>query len=100
MFGRARNVGGRLTSLSRKTLTVDPQGSLIFDDADLVIQAAIKGIVVGMALEASLAPFFENMQLVKVLEDWYPEFPGFFLYYPSGPNQPAALTALIQTSRP
>ena len=37
--------------------------------------------------------------LVRVLEDWCPPFPGFFLYYPSRRQQPAALTVLIDTLR-
>jgi len=37
--------------------------------------------------------------LVRVLEDWCPPFPGFFLYYPSRRQHPAALTALIETLR-
>jgi DNA-binding transcriptional LysR family regulator len=36
--------------------------------------------------------------LVRVLEDWCP-FPGFFLYYPSRKQQPAALAALIAAFR-
>jgi DNA-binding transcriptional LysR family regulator len=37
--------------------------------------------------------------LIRVLEDWCPPFPGFFLYYPSRKQQPAALAALIETFR-
>ena len=83
----------------RKKLTVNPKGPLIFDDPELVIQAAILGIGIGMAMEASLVPFIEKNQLVEVLNDWSPKFPGFFLYYPSRRNQPVALAALIQTLR-
>jgi DNA-binding transcriptional LysR family regulator len=36
---------------------------------------------------------------VRVLEDWCPPFPGFFLYYPTRKQQPAALTVLIKTLR-
>ena len=38
-------------------------------------------------------------QLVRVLEDWCEPFAGYFLYYPSRRQQPAALTALIETLR-
>jgi DNA-binding transcriptional LysR family regulator len=37
--------------------------------------------------------------LVRVLEDWCPPFPGFFLYYPSRKQQPAALAAVIEAFR-
>ena len=42
---------------------------------------------------------FARGVLVRVLEDWCPPFPGYFLYYPSRRQQPAALAALIETLR-
>ena len=38
-------------------------------------------------------------KLIQVLRDWCPVFPGYFLYYPSRRNQPAALAALIEALR-
>ena len=49
--------------------------------------------------EEQAAPHLVNGALVRVLEDWCPPFPGFFLYYPSRRQHPAALTALIETLR-
>lgn len=80
----------------RKALTVYPHGPAIFDAPDLVIQAVLKGIGIGMAMEASVQPLIEQGKLVQILRDWSPKFPGYFLYYPSRRNQPAALVALIQ----
>jgi DNA-binding transcriptional LysR family regulator len=37
--------------------------------------------------------------LVRVLEDWCPPFPGFFLYHPSRRQLAPALSALIETLR-
>ena len=53
----------------------------------------------GTAMEDSLRDFLANGRLVQVLRDWCPTFPGYFLYYPSRRNQPAALAALIETLR-
>jgi DNA-binding transcriptional LysR family regulator len=50
-------------------------------------------------LEDSIAELIAKRRLIQVLEDWCPRFPGFFLYYPSRRNQPAALAALIKTLR-
>jgi DNA-binding transcriptional LysR family regulator len=66
---------------------------------DAVIQAVLRGMGIGTAMEATLAPLIAKGRLTQVLEDWCPTFPGFFLYYPSRRNQPAALTALIQALR-
>ena len=81
----------------RKTLTVNPQGPATFDDPDLVIQAVLNGVGIGTAMEESLAKMIADGRLIQVLKDWCPTFPGYFLYYPSRRNQPAALAALINT---
>jgi DNA-binding transcriptional LysR family regulator len=83
----------------RKALTVNPQGPVSFDDPDLVIQAVLDGVGIGTAMEVTLKGFIADGRLVQVLRDWCPTFPGYFLYYPSRRNQPAALAALIDTLR-
>ena len=83
----------------RKTVTVNPQGPVTFDDSDLVVRAVLNGVGIGTAVEESLAEMIAKGRLVQVLRDWCPTFPGYFLYYPSRRNQPAALTALINTLR-
>ena len=83
----------------RKALTVNPRGPATFDDPDLVIRAALNGVGIGMAMDETLAEMIANGRLVQVLSDWCPTFPGYFLYYPSRRNQPAALAALINTLR-
>jgi DNA-binding transcriptional LysR family regulator len=83
----------------RKALTVSPQGPASFDDPDLVIRAVLVGIGIGTAMEDTLTDLIAQGRLVQVLRDWCPSFPGYFLYYPSRRNQPAALSALIETLR-
>jgi len=83
----------------RKALTVSPQGPASFDDPDLVIQAVLNGVGIGTAMEETLTDMIAKRRLVQVLRDWCPSFPGYFLYYPSRRNQPAALAALIETLR-
>jgi DNA-binding transcriptional LysR family regulator len=83
----------------RKALSLSPQGPASFDDPDLVIQAVLDGVGIGTAMEATLAEMIANGRLVQVLRDWCPTFPGYFLYYPSRRNQPAALAALIAALR-
>jgi len=83
----------------RKALTVSPQGPASFDDPELVIQAALSGVGIGTAMEDSLLDLIAEGRLVQILKDWCPSFPGYFLYYPSRRNQPAALAALIDSLR-
>ena len=83
----------------RKSLSVGVNGPLIVDDLELVIHAALDGAGLAYLSEEHGAKHFGSGALVKVLEDWCQPYPGFFLYYPSRRNQPAALAALIQTLR-
>ena len=83
----------------RKALTVSPQGPASFDDSDLVIQAVLNGVGIGTAMEETLRSRILEGRLIQVLRDWCPTFQGYFLYYPSRRNQPAALAALIDTLR-
>jgi DNA-binding transcriptional LysR family regulator len=62
-------------------------------------RAAIDGVGLAFMSEEQATPHLANGTLVRVLEDWCPPFPGFFLYYPSRRQHPAALSALIDTLR-
>jgi DNA-binding transcriptional LysR family regulator len=38
-------------------------------------------------------------KLVRVLADWCPAYPGFFLYYPGRRQLPAALRAFVDFTK-
>jgi NAD(P)-dependent dehydrogenase (short-subunit alcohol dehydrogenase family) len=63
----------------------------------LVTMAAGIGDITGLVHAAGVSP--SQAAPDTVLEDWCPPFPGFFLYYPSRRQQPAGLTAPIDTLR-
>jgi DNA-binding transcriptional LysR family regulator len=83
----------------KQSLAVAVNGPLIVDDVELMIRAAMDGVGLAFMSEEQAAPHFANGMLVRFLEDWCPPFPGFLLYYPSRRQQPAALSALIDTLR-
>lgn len=83
----------------RQSLAVAVDGPLVVDDAEVHVRAAVDGVGVVWTLEHYAAPFLAAGKLARVLEDWCQPFPGYFLYYPSRRQQPAALSALIETLR-
>lgn len=64
-----------------------------------MIRAAVDGVGLAFVSEERVATHLASEALVRVLEDWCLPFPGFFLYYPSRRQLPAALSALIDTLR-
>src|SRR5437870_3733943 len=83
----------------KKSLSVSVNGPLIVDDVETLIRAAIDGVGLAFVSDDRVISQLESGDLVSVLDDWCQPFPGFFLYYPSRRQQPAALSALIATLR-
>ena len=86
-------------SKGSQSIVVNPQGRLTCSDPDLAVEAAAQGLGLVMTLEPVVSPLIAKGSLVRVLSDWCPGFPGYFLYYPSRRNQPSALKALIEALR-
>ena len=82
-----------------KPVTVSVSGPLIVDDVELVVRAALDGLGLAFLFEEPAGQHIARGKLVRVLEDWCPPFAGFFLYYPSRRQQPAALQALVDALR-
>ena len=82
-----------------ESLAIAVNGALLLDELDLVIRAALDGAGLAWVAEDQITEHLASGALVRVLEGWCPPFPGFFLYYPSRRQQPAALSALIDTLR-
>jgi DNA-binding transcriptional LysR family regulator len=83
----------------KQSLVIAVTGPLIIDDTEIAVGAAIDGVGLAFSAEKHVAARLASGALVRVLEDWCPPFSGYFLYYPSRRQQPAALSALIETLR-
>jgi DNA-binding transcriptional LysR family regulator len=78
---------------------VNPGGPLIASNIELQLATAIAGLGIVSSFEWLLAPPFASGALVPVLPDWWQEFEGPFLYYPSRRLLPAPLRAFIDYVR-
>jgi DNA-binding transcriptional LysR family regulator len=83
----------------KKSLSVAVHGPLVVDDVETLVRAAIDGVGLAFVSDERVAAQLESGELIRVLDDWCQPFPGFFLYYPSRRQQPAALSALINALR-
>jgi DNA-binding transcriptional LysR family regulator len=78
-----------------KSLEVAVTGSLITSHSDLAIRAALDSMAIARVPATFVEDYMAAKRLVPLLEDWRPRSVGFFLYYPSRRQMPAALKAFI-----
>jgi len=75
-------------------------GSLIVNEAEISVRAALDGVGVLFGWEGYIRPMISTGRLVPVLEKWMPPpSDPLFLYYPSRRQNPASLQALIDFLR-
>jgi DNA-binding transcriptional LysR family regulator len=73
-------------------------GPLVLNDGDLILAAALAGQGIANLYEDLVAEHVAAGRLVRVLAEWCPPRPGFYLYYPSRRRTPA-LAALVAALR-
>src|SRR6201991_4842135 len=78
---------------------IEVEGPLTLNDQDLMVDAALDGTGLAFVFEAQVEELIAKRKLVRVLADWCPAYPGFFLYYPSRRQLPAALRAFVDFAR-
>lgn len=85
-----------------ESLRVDPPARMVVRlgaAADLAVDAAIAGAGVVYLFEDWLRPHLDSGALEPVLPQWWPSFPGPFLYYPGRKLLPAPLRAFVDFIR-
>jgi DNA-binding transcriptional LysR family regulator len=82
-----------------RPLEVRVDGPLVFNDTDLMRQAAIAGLGIAYLYEDDAAVDIQAGRLTRILKEWCPQLPGYFLYHPSRRQTPPALAALIAALR-
>lgn len=86
-------------STGSREFKVKTDGQLVFNRANLVIEAAIAGHGIGYLLECAVQSFLDEGTLVQVLDGWCPAFDGYQLYFPVRRQNSQAFRILIDTLR-
>lgn len=71
-------------------------GNLTISDSLFSIEAALEGLGLAYTFEQLTLPHIRAKSLKRVLSEFSPTFPGFYLYYPSRRQQPAKLKAFVE----
>ncbi|MGX5871235.1 LysR substrate-binding domain-containing protein [Enterobacter cloacae] len=78
-------------------LAIEPQ--ITTNDLRLMLRLALAGGGITLATQETFRPYIEGGQLVSLLDDFLPHFPGFYLYFPQRRNIAPKLRALIDHVR-
>ena len=82
-----------------RPFTVRVDGPLVFNNSDLIREAALAGQGLAYVYENEVAADLKAGRLTRILQKWCPAFPGYYLYHPSRRQTPPALAALIGALR-
>ncbi len=82
-----------------ESMELEVTGPLVVDDTALMIRAALDGVGLAFVFEELVAEDVARGALQRVLEDWCPIKPRFYLYYPGRRQIPAPLRAFIDMVR-
>jgi DNA-binding transcriptional LysR family regulator len=82
-----------------RELNVKVEGQLTVNDIAVIRQAALNDVGVAFIPEDIAQPLVEGGKLVRVLADWTPPFPGYYLYYPSRRQPTPAFSLLVEALR-
>jgi len=103
---RARFASGALINWvferDGETVKIAPNGQLLVQVGgalDLAIDSAVAGLGVIYLFEDWLTPYFEKGLLQPVLQPWWPQFSGPYLYYSGRKLVPAPLRAFVDFIR-
>jgi DNA-binding transcriptional LysR family regulator len=74
-------------------------GQAVFNTTPQVMTAALEGFGLAYVPEDLAQPHVEAGRLVPVLQEWWPTFPGYHLYYPSRRQPSPAFALMVDTLR-
>lgn len=74
-------------------VAVDPR--VTTNDMHVMIRLACAGAGLTFGMEETFRPYIDRGELVPLLSEFCPPFPGFYLYYPSRRNLPLKLRVLV-----
>ncbi len=78
-----------------KDFEIAVEGHIVTNDGAVLVDSAVEGLGLAYVFENMLSGLVSEKRLVRVLDKYCPQIPGYFLYYPSRINLPPKLKVLI-----
>ena len=78
-----------------KDVEIAVDGRVVTNDGALLVDTALDGLGLASVFESMVRHHVAEKRLVRVLDKYCPQIPGYFLYYPSRMNIAPKLRALV-----
>jgi DNA-binding transcriptional LysR family regulator len=82
-----------------REVNVRVEGQLTVNDIAVIRRAALASVGIAFIPEDYVQIYLASGELIRVLADWTPPFPGYYLYYPSRRHQSPAFALLVEALR-
>ncbi len=82
-----------------RSINVRVDGQLIFNGLGMMLKAVLAGAGLAYLPEEEVRALIDRGDLVLVLQDWTPFYPGYHLYYPSRRQHTPAFSLLVEALR-
>ena len=82
-------------NIDGRTIDYEIAGNLTITDTLFSLDAALEGVGLAYTFDKLALPHIQAKRLKRVLADFSPTFPGFYLYYPSRRNQSPKMKAFV-----
>ena len=79
----------------KNTIEMSVNGSLVVNNMNLMVHAALDGIGIGYTIESYVSTDIARGRLVSLLTDWSPEHHSYYLYYSGRRQLPVPLKVFI-----
>lgn len=82
-----------------ETFEITVDGRVVTNDGAVLVDAAVEGLGLAYVFESMVSQLVSQRRLERVLQEYCPRIPGYFLYYPSRVNLAPKLKALAEFLR-
>ncbi|MFY0665985.1 MAG: LysR family transcriptional regulator [Natronospirillum sp.] len=80
-------------------MVVDVKGTLTTNNPGVMMRAVRNGLGIAHVAEPLIRNEVVTKELIVLLDDWSPDWPGLYLYFPKNRHMPAAVRAVIDVLR-
>ena len=94
-FGTSNRLAPTLLKQDGDIVNVEMPTAMIINDTDVIIDAALEGVGVGRFLAPLVEKHFKQGTLVPILQSYWYEYPGLYLYFSRNSQKAKRIRVLV-----